>query len=277
MQTIILEKLAALPSEAAVENLAKPNSKNLPTPVAIPVLIPILKTNNAWTFSIFGDWKTVYDVQTVDSVQDFWKCFNHVPLPSVCEPGTFINYSFFKTDSKMSFEHPSNTGGGKWIFSIGSNISVKSKSLLGDPISTASLVFPHDYKEDTKALDSINEANVETTDCLSQKNDDGSTTFTNVLKRKLIDILWENLLLMLIGNTYNSTDLFTGVVLNVRPNGIHRLNLWSKQHNVQILQKQGAWIRQFLKLPKAIPIEFKLHEDTKQNESSIGTSALLSA
>lgn len=88
----------------------------------------IFPLQREWRLLVFKDWKQQHVVSTWTSVRDFWSCMNHVP-----EPSTFrmpINFAAFHSDSAMTWEHPSNTRGGRWIISIDSNDTNNSVKLV---------------------------------------------------------------------------------------------------------------------------------------------------
>lgn len=68
-----------------------------------------------WTFYYWKDneWDKVLNVATVGTIQEFWGIYNNLPpLSSLCKG----NYALFQAGTPPEWEHPTNKGGGKWIW-----------------------------------------------------------------------------------------------------------------------------------------------------------------
>lgn len=97
-------------------------------------------------------------------------------------------------------------------------------------------------------------------------------------KVELIDYLWEQILLFLIGNTLDlKENNILGAVINIRPGKIFRINIWSNENDKDKLMQQGKNIRKILKIPKEkISLEFKKHSEVNKNVSTRNTPAFIS-
>ncbi|PRP78962.1 eukaryotic translation initiation factor 4E-2-like [Planoprotostelium fungivorum] len=69
----------------------------------------------------WGD--NIKKVFTVSSVEDFWRLYNNVSLPSQLQTGT--TYNFFKQGIEPKWEDPNNDQGGRWTI-----IVPKTKGLI---------------------------------------------------------------------------------------------------------------------------------------------------
>jgi len=110
-------------------------------------------------------WEKRYKkVTSFNTVQDFWRIFNNLKVPSTLQTGS--DYHLFKDDIEPEWEHPSHTGGGSWTF----------RTLSKDPAQQ-------------------------------------------------IDYIWFQVLLALIGNTFEHGNKVTGIVVSARKGGM-RIAIW---------------------------------------------------
>lgn len=180
-----------------------------------------------WNFFLFSDWKSLKSIGTLSSVKDFWSTLNFTPSPSSYKMP--INFGLFRNDSKMSWEHPTNQNGGRWIICI---------DLQGPQGSQG----PQDSTEST----------------MSNKQ-----LIDNVWLRCLLYLIsgMYNSDSTKVDTTKISLVFpFTGATINIR-NTSHRINIWSGYSKLEDLKMQGAQLRNILQLPKSVKLEFKKHSD----------------
>jgi len=93
---------------------------------------PLLHTWTLWydgmvpnrgeiTTANWGD--NIKEVFTVATIEDFWRLYNNITLPTQLQFGS--SYNLFKDNIEPKWEHPANEKGGKWTIIIG-----KTKGLL---------------------------------------------------------------------------------------------------------------------------------------------------
>lgn len=224
------------------------------------------RLEHSWNLSKFSHWKDIMPLDTFTTVEEFWRGMNHLPYPSVKHK---MNYSFFRSDSDMLWEHPTNKLGGKWIISVPAQVSVKRTG----PVSSVCLGTEPSLYFQTEKIATIAEEE-------SANATSGSASIVVVEKHKLVDLLWERILLLLIGNEFeNENNLLYGVVVNSR-HDIHRLNIWSGlgekgTNDKDLLTQQGQFLRSRLQLPKIISLEYKKHKDSEEQSSTLKAASFL--
>lgn len=197
----------------------------------------MLRLQDTWHLNLFTSFENVHPIYKITNVQEFWQVFNNAPEPSSFSK--FANYSLFKNNMEMSWENETNKEGGRWIISIDSKFSVPGKPTLS-------------------------------------ANAPSNLAIVKLAgKRKLIDVLWESVAMLLVGNNYEDTNQLIGAVVNARQN-VHRINIWTNLNDLTQLKKQGKWIRKTLRLPKIISMEYKKHSDIQGAASTYSTQSLLS-
>jgi len=111
-------------------------------------------------------WEKRYQtVTSFKTVQDFWRIFNNLTVPSTLPQGS--DYHLFKKGIEPEWEHAKHIGGGSWTF------RTQSK----DP-------------------------------------------------NQQVDYIWFQVLLALIGNTFEMGEYVTGVVVSARKNS-NRVQIWT--------------------------------------------------
>lgn len=80
---------------------------------------------------------------------------------------------------------------------------------------------------------------------------------------RLIDDIWLNILLSLIGETLDDSDEITGVILNVRSNK-YKLGIWTRNfNNTNKVIEIGLKIRKIINIPPEITIGYQKHKEKK--------------
>lgn len=102
-------------------------TEDAPNTVRLPVSKPHM-LKNKWTlwYDVPSAKKTTQQnwaanlktVCTIESVEDFWAMFQHIPKPTEVVLGS--NYYLFRDGIKPMWEDPINSAGGKWTFSVNS-------------------------------------------------------------------------------------------------------------------------------------------------------------
>lgn len=85
---------------------------------------PTLPLNNEWVLWFNGPrqsgtsahrWEKRYKkVTNFNTVQDFWRIFNNLKVPSELKVGS--DYHLFQAGIEPEWEHPKHLGGGAWTF-----------------------------------------------------------------------------------------------------------------------------------------------------------------
>ncbi|UYV76392.1 ife-3 [Cordylochernes scorpioides] len=81
---------------------------------------------NKWSFWFFKndksrDWKeNLIEINSFDTVEDFWALFNHVEVPSKIPIG--CDYCMFKYGIKPMWEDSRNKLGGRWLINLGKQL-----------------------------------------------------------------------------------------------------------------------------------------------------------
>jgi translation initiation factor 4E len=87
------------------------------TAAELQKLAATLNFDKQWTVSYGVDWKTITDIYTIKTVEEFWSIFNNLgmpgSLPIKCE------FYMFHSGIKPEWENKENAGGGKWVINLG--------------------------------------------------------------------------------------------------------------------------------------------------------------
>jgi len=151
-------------------------------------------------------WEKRYKkVTDFNTVQNFWRIFNNLTVPSTLPQGS--DYHLFKEGTEPEWEDPSHIGGGQWTFR-------------------------------------------------SQGKDDPSK----------VDYIWFQILLSLIGNTFQHGDLVSGVVVSARKNST-RIAIWTKNVTPQGPENKliGQQFKSFVEQQCTRKITFQPFDDTHGN------------
>jgi translation initiation factor 4E len=88
------------------------------------------------------------------------------------------------------------------------------------------------------------------------------------LKKGIIDRLWENLVLALIGDEFNVGDDICGAVLSLRTSE-DIISIWNQTADAQKLKlKIRNTLKNVLNLPNETIVEYKAHKDAMVDNSS---------
>jgi len=155
-------------------------------------------------------WEKRYqEVTSFKTVQEFWRIFNNLTVPSTLPMGS--DYHLFKTGIEPEWEHPQHVGGGSWTF------RTQSK----DP-------------------------------------------------NQQVDYIWFQVLLALIGNTFEMGEYITGVVVSARKNS-NRVAIWLTKispkgdENMKI----GRQFKSFVEQQTNRKITYMPFDDTHGNPKSL--------
>lgn len=165
--------------------------------------------NGAKTSSSGHKWEKRYKkVTSFDNVQDFWKIFNNLTVPSTLPMGS--DYHLFKEGIEPEWEHPNHLGGGSWTF----------RSQGKDPNTQ-------------------------------------------------VDYIWFQVLLALIGNTFDHGDKVTGVVVSARKSS-NRIAIWTTNVVPSGPENQaiGAQFKSFVEQQTNRKITFTPFDNTHGNPKS---------
>lgn len=166
---------------------------------------------NTWSLWFYDNdrnktWEeNLIELTTFDTVEDFWRLYHHIKLPSELRQGH--DYAVFKQGIRPMWEDDANKMGGRWL------ISLEKKQRSSD-----------------------------------------------------LDRFWLDVILLLIGESFENSDEICGAVVNLRPR-LDKIGIWtadaSKQHaNVEI----GRKLKEQLGIHGKIG--FQVHRDTMVKQSS---------
>merc|ERR1711865_302333 len=92
-------------------------------------------------------------------------------------------------------------------------------------------------------------------------------------EKHLLPQYWENLVLVLIGETIDACDEVTGAVVARRKAG-DRLAIWTRNaDNESVIMKIGENIQEAMDAPRPPYLEFQSHEDSMKSGSSYSSDA----
>lgn len=95
----------------------------------------------------------------------------------------------------------------------------------------------------------------------------------NNKKDFLVNHLWLNILLLMIGNILPQYN-FHGLVVSCRST-INRLTLWVEENDIERLKEQGPLLRKYAKIPNAIKLNFSLHQEASKKNSTYLCDSIL--
>lgn len=162
--------------------------------------------NGAKNSSSGHKWEKRYQtVTSFNTVQDFWRIFNNLTVPSTLPMGS--DYHLFKKGIEPEWEHPKHVGGGSWTF------RTQSK----DP-------------------------------------------------NQQVDYIWFQVLLALIGNTFECGEYVTGVVVSARKNS-NRVAIWTTkiEPKGEENQKIGRQFKSFVEQQTNRKITYMPFDETHGN------------
>ncbi|KAG4077954.1 hypothetical protein HA402_013454 [Bradysia odoriphaga] len=85
-------------------------------------------------------------------------------------------------------------------------------------------------------------------------------------RRNELDALWLDILLCLIGESFEYSDDINGAVINIRPRG-DKISIWTAGGtNQESILSIGHKLKECLRLPNEVQISYELHKDTANKQ-----------
>lgn len=85
-------------------------------------------------------------------------------------------------------------------------------------------------------------------------------------RRNELDALWLDILLCLIGESFEYSDDINGAVVNIRPRG-DKISIWTADGtNQDSILSIGHKLKECLRLPNEVQISYELHKDTANKQ-----------
>lgn len=94
------------------------------------------------------------------------------------------------------------------------------------------------------------------------------------VRNATLDELWLDVVLCVIGEAFEFSDDVCGIVVNIRPRG-PKIAVWTTNSIKERVIGIGEKLRESLKLPKGMVIQFELHKDTAFKPGGKGVTYML--
>lgn len=97
-----------------------------------------------------------------------------------------------------------------------------------------------------------------------EQNKNGGRWIINLQKffrHNELDKLWLEVILCLIGEAFDYSEDICGAVVNVRPSR-HKIAIWTSNNNKQRILSIGKKLKESLKLPQELQIQYELHKES---------------